>query len=97
MIGLVLVSLMREEIMLLLNLYTKIILLRHIRNLNMQEEIVRGDNKYTQLINNLEENGIGVKKLTRERKSIGLQLTQVIHPNLKLLNKLSLSQQEMLE
>ena len=25
-------------------------------------EVRRGDNKYTQLINNLEENGIGVKK-----------------------------------
>jgi hypothetical protein len=45
----------------------------------------RGDNKYTQLINNLEENGIGVKKLTRNANSIGLQLTQVIHPNLKIV------------
>ena len=27
-------------------------------------DLRRGDNKYTQLINNLEENGIGVKKLT---------------------------------
>ena len=27
----------------------------------------RGDNQYTQLINNLEANGIGVKKLTREQ------------------------------
>jgi hypothetical protein len=45
----------------------------------------RGDNKYTQLINNLEENGIGVKKLTRNANSIGLQLTQVIHPNLRIV------------
>jgi len=45
----------------------------------------RGDNKYTQLINNLEENGIGVKKLTRNANSIGLQLTQVIHPNLLIV------------
>ena len=45
----------------------------------------RGDNKYTQLINNLEENGIGVKKLTRNANSIGLQLTQVIHPNLRVV------------
>ena len=45
----------------------------------------RGDNKYNQLINNLEENGIGVKKLTRNANSIGLQLTQVIHPNLKIV------------
>jgi len=45
----------------------------------------RGDNKYTQLINNLEENGIGVKKLTKNANSIGLQLTQVIHPNLRIV------------
>jgi hypothetical protein len=45
----------------------------------------RGDNKYTQLINNLEENGIGVKKLTESANSIGLQLTQVIHPNLAVV------------
>ena len=45
----------------------------------------RGDNKYTQLINNLEENGIGVRKLTRNANSIGLQLTQVINPNLQIV------------
>ena len=48
-------------------------------------DLRRGDNKYTQLINNLEENGIGVKKLTENANSIGLQLTQVIHPNLKVV------------
>ena len=48
----------------------------------------RGDNKYTQLINNLEENGIGVKKLTRNANSIGLQLTQVIHPNLQIVEQI---------
>ena len=48
-------------------------------------DVRRGDNKYTQLINNLEENGIGVKKLTENANSIGLQLTQVIHPNLKVV------------
>jgi|GEM_PF-2550559 len=47
-----------------------------------------GDNKYTQLINNLEENGIGVKKLTRNANSIGLQLTQVIHPNLRVVENI---------
>jgi len=51
-------------------------------------EVRRGDNKYTQLINNLEENGIGVKKLTRGANSIGLQLTQVIHPNLKVVEEI---------
>jgi len=47
-----------------------------------------GDNKYTQLINNLEENGIGVKKLTRRANSIGLQLTQNIYPNLQLVEEI---------
>ena len=45
----------------------------------------RGDNKYTQLINNLEENGIGVKRLSENANSIGLQLTQFIHPNLQVV------------
>jgi len=48
----------------------------------------RGDNKYTQLINNLEANGIGVKKLTRNANSIGLQLTQVVHPNLRVVEEI---------
>ena len=48
-------------------------------------ELRRGYNKYTQLINNLEENGIGVKKLTEGANSIGLELTQVIHPNLAVV------------
>tara|TARA_S200000501_G_scaffold38392_1_gene31527 strand:- start:2212 stop:4185 length:1974 start_codon:yes stop_codon:yes gene_type:complete len=48
----------------------------------------RGDNQYTQLINNLEENGIGVKKLTENAGSIGLQLTQVIHPNLQVVEQI---------
>jgi|TARA_A100001015_G_scaffold129788_1_gene143994 hypothetical protein len=47
-----------------------------------------GDNKYTQLINNLEENGIGVKKLTRRAGSIGLQLTQNIYPNLQVVEEI---------
>ena len=51
-------------------------------------DIRQGDNKYTQLINNLEENGIGVKKLTRNANSIGLQLTQVIHPNLQVVEQI---------
>ena len=48
----------------------------------------RGDNKYTQLINNLEANGVGVKKLTRNANSIGLQLTQIIHPNLRVVEEI---------
>ena len=51
-------------------------------------DLREGDNKYTQLINNLEENGIGVKKLTESAGSIGLQLTQVIHPNLQVVEQI---------
>tara|TARA_A100001035_G_scaffold279952_1_gene283172 strand:- start:728 stop:2701 length:1974 start_codon:yes stop_codon:yes gene_type:complete len=47
-----------------------------------------GDNKYTQLINNLEENGIGVQRLTRSAGSIGLSLTQNIHPNLRVVEEI---------
>ena len=51
-------------------------------------DLREGDNKYTQLINNLEENGIGVKKLTESAGSIGLQLSQVIHPNLQVVEQI---------
>ena len=51
-------------------------------------DVREGDNKYTQLINNLEENGIGVKKLTKRANTIGLQLTQVIHPNLRVVEEI---------
>jgi hypothetical protein len=51
-------------------------------------DLRKGDNKYTQLINNLEENGIGVKKITESASSIGIQLTQVIHPNLQVVEQI---------
>ena len=47
-----------------------------------------GDNKYTQLINNLEANGIGVKRLSRSANSIGLSLTQNIYPNLRVVEEI---------
>ena len=46
----------------------------------IQPEITKDDNKYTKLIKNLEKNGIGVEKITETSKSIGLELTQFIHP-----------------
>ena len=45
------------------------------------------------LIKNLEENDIGVNKITETSNSIGLDLTQFIHPDLNLLKKLFLNQQ----
>lgn len=38
-------------------------------------------NKYSKLIQNLEKNGIGVNKISETSRSIGLELTQFIHPN----------------
>ena len=40
------------------------------------------DNSYTKLIKNLENNGIGVNKIIETSESIGIELTQFIHPNL---------------
>ena len=43
------------------------------------------EDKYTKLIKNLEENGIGVNKITETSKSIGLELSQFIHPNMAVV------------
>mgnify|MGYP001259640371 FL=1 len=51
-------------------------------------EIKENDDKYTKLIKNLENNGIGVKKITETSKTIGLELTQFIHPNLNLVEEI---------
>ncbi len=48
-------------------------------------EINPDDNKYSKLIKNLQENGIGVTKLSETSKSIGLELTQFIHPSLAVV------------
>ena len=46
------------------------------------------DGKYTKLIKNLEKNGIGVNKISEGSKSIGLELTQFIHPDIKLVEEI---------
>jgi len=43
------------------------------------------DSKYTKLIKNLEENGIGVNKISESFSSIGLELTQFVHPDIGLI------------
>ena len=48
-------------------------------------EIKKEDNKYTKLIKNLESNGIGVNKILETTSSIGLELTQYIHPDINLI------------
>ena len=46
------------------------------------------DSKYTKLIKNLEENGIGVNKISETTSSIGLELTQFVHPNIVLIEEI---------
>ena len=46
------------------------------------------DSKYNKLIKNLEENGIGVNKIYETTKSIGLELTQFIHPDLYVVEEI---------
>jgi hypothetical protein len=46
------------------------------------------DNKYIKLLKNLENNGIRVDKITETADSIGLELTQFIHPDLNLIEEI---------
>jgi hypothetical protein len=48
-------------------------------------EINADDDKYDKLVKNLEENGIGVNKITETASSLGLELTQFIHPNFNIV------------
>ena len=52
------------------------------------DNIDNNDNKYVKLIKNLEENGIGVEKISETSKSIGLELTQFIHPDLRVVEQI---------
>ena len=47
-----------------------------------------GDSKYDRLIQNLEENGIGVNKISETSRSLGLDLTQFIHPDLSVVEEI---------
>ena len=47
-------------------------------------------NKYDKLISNLESNGIGVNKIIETSRSIGLELTQFVHPNLQVIEEIVL-------
>ena len=46
------------------------------------------DNSYTKLIKNLEKNGIGVSRISETSRSIGLELTQFIHPDIRLVEEI---------
>ena len=47
-----------------------------------------GADKYKKLIKNLEKNGIGVNKIVESSESLGLELTQSIHPNLDVIEEI---------
>lgn len=51
-------------------------------------EVEQNDNQYTRLIKNLEENGIGVNKIRESASSIGLELTQFVHPNIRAIEEI---------
>lgn len=51
-------------------------------------DINTSDSKYTKLIKNLEENGIGVEKIVESSRSIGLDLTQFIHNDIRLIEEI---------
>ena len=44
--------------------------------------------KYERLIKNIENNGIGVNKIIETEDSIGIELTQFIHPNLDIVEEI---------
>ena len=46
------------------------------------------ENKYTKLIKNIENNGIGVNKIIETSKSIGIELTQFAYPNLDVVEEI---------
>ena len=48
----------------------------------------KDEDKYTKLIKNLEENGIGVNKIIETSNSIGIELTQFIHPNIQTIEEI---------
>jgi len=53
-----------------------------------QGEPNEGDDKFKNLITNLERNGVGVNKVIEKANSIGLDLTQFTHTNLQLVEEI---------
>jgi len=52
------------------------------------ETIKPQDDKYTQLIKNIENNGIGVNKIIESADAIGIELTQFTHSNLDIIEEI---------
>jgi hypothetical protein len=64
---------------------------RRVYDYKKSKDISDTDNKYTKLIKNLEGNGIGVNKIIETADSLGLELTQFIHPNIDIVEQILMS------
>lgn len=53
-----------------------------------EANVNENDNKYVKLIKNLEENNIGVNKITETSRSLGLELTQFFHSDIRLIEEI---------
>ena len=53
-----------------------------------EAEVSDNDNKYVKLIKNLQENNIGVNKITETSRSLGLELTQFFHSDIRLVEQI---------
>jgi hypothetical protein len=57
-----------------------------VKKYDFQEaNISKNDSRITKLIKNLESNGIAVSRISETSRSLGLELSQVIHPDLNLV------------
>ena len=53
-----------------------------------KSEANKSNDSYQNLVTNLERNGVGVNRIIEKGNSIGLELTQYIHPNLQLVEEI---------
>lgn len=53
-----------------------------------EAEIDNNDTKYDKLIKNLQNNGIGVNKISESAKVVGLDLTQFIHQDIRVIEEI---------
>ncbi len=53
-----------------------------------EASVSEDSNRYAKLIKNLEENGIGVNKISETATSIGIELTQFVHPGIGLIEEI---------
>ncbi len=62
---------------------------RTLKKYKYQEaKVENNDSKYEKLTKNLENNGIGVEKIYETSRSIGLELTQFIHPDIYIIEEI---------